>query len=96
MTHELYYDIYDIDMSNNKVITNLRVDRDSWIQIKVMAAELGMSVNEYINYLIRDLSARRLLKVDFRRERLPIWRLGKIATKSRGKDLSSEDKIIYD
>lgn len=82
-------------MSSNKVVTNLRIDRDSWIQIKVMAAELGMSVNEYINYLIRSLSTRRLLEVDFRKERWPIWRLGKIATKSRGKDLSLEDKTIY-
>ena len=82
-------------MSNNKIVTNLRIDRNSWIQIKVMAAELGMSVNEYINYLIQDLSTRREFQVDFRRKELPIWRLGEIGAERKGKDLSLEDKVIY-
>ena len=91
-------------MSNNKVVTNLRIDKDSWIQIKVMAAELGMSVNEYINYLIRDLSTRQELTANgtiakkIKKKSAPIWNLGKITTRIKSSplgELSSNDKLIY-
>lgn len=89
---------------NNKVITNLRIDRDSWIQIKVMAAELGMSINEYVNYLIKDLTMRKELigngtPTKRKKKSAPIWNLAKITEKIKSSslgELSSDDKLIYE
>lgn len=87
------------------IVTNLRINRDDWLQLKTVAAELGMSVNEYINYLIRDLSTKRELSPDmklnkrFERKNAPIWELGDIAKRIKktpmGK-LSPDDMAIYE
>lgn len=81
---------------SKKITTNLRIDENDWLQIKSMAAELGMSVNEYINYLVRSLSLNRELldKID----EAPIWRLGDLAKRFKSEpmgELSEDDKIIY-
>ena len=81
---------------NKKVVTNLRIDREDWFQLKSEAGELGMSVNEYINYLLRDLSARRNLNPD--KKTAPFWKLGELGKKFKPKgagELSADDKIIY-
>lgn len=90
---------------NKPVITNLRINRHDWLQIKSLAAELGMSVNAYINYLIRDLSAKREFLPDMKpnqaisRKTAPIWGLGDIAKRIKpvpmGK-LSTDDEVIYE
>lgn len=89
---------------NKPFVTNLRINRDDWLQLKTVAAELGMSVNEYINYLIRDLSAKRELLPDTKpnqasRKNAPIWRLGDIAKRIKkapmGK-LSADDTTVYE
>lgn len=90
---------------NEPVVTNLRISRDDWLQLKTIAAELGMSVNEYVNYLIRDLSAKREFLPDMKpnqvasRKNAPIWALGDIAKRTKsipmGK-LSSDDMAIYE
>ena len=87
------------------VVTNLRINRNDWLQLKAVAAELGMSVNEYINYLIIDLSAKRELLPDINpnqaisRKTAPIWALGDIAKRIKptpmGK-LSPDDAAIYE
>lgn len=89
----------------NTVVTNLRIGRHDWLQLKAVAAELGMSVNEYVNYLIIDLSTKRELLPDIKpnqailRKNAPIWTLGDIAKKIKpapiGK-LSSDDTAIYE
>lgn len=78
-----------------KIVTNLRIDEQDWLQVKVMAAELGMSVNEYINYLITDLSIKRELIDDF--DKAPIWQLSELHKKVKlaPMGLSEEDEIIY-
>lgn len=86
------------------IVTNLRISRDDWLQLKTVAAELGMSVNEYINYLIRDLSAKRELLPDIKqdqtsRKNAPIWSLGDIAKKVKKapiRKLSADDIAIYE
>lgn len=82
-------------MSKNIVITNLRVDREKWLQIRSQASEMGMSVNKYINYLITDLSMKRELITDY--NKAPIWQLPEIhkKIKSRPMGLSEDDEIIY-
>ena len=89
---------------NKPVITNLRINKHDWLQIKAVAAEMGMSANAYINYLIRDLSAKREFLPDMKsnqaisRKTAPIWALGDIAKRIKpspmGK-LSSDDAAIY-
>ena len=82
---------------NEPVVTNLRINRQDWLQLKAVAAELGMSVNEYVNYLIRDLSAKRELLPDIKHA--PIWALGDITKRIKptpmGK-LSPDDTVIYE
>ena len=87
---------------NNKIVTNLRVDKDEWQQIKIMAAELGISVNEYVNYAIKSLSIKNQLgdlkKTDIKKKKkISIWDLADLAeikNKFSG-ELSEEDEIIY-
>ena len=89
---------------NEPVITNLRINKHDWLQLKAVAAEVGMSANEYINYLIRDLSAKRELLPDMKlnqarsRKTAPIWELGDIAKKIKPTpmgELSADDTVIY-
>ncbi|MBI4036552.1 hypothetical protein HY386_01565 [Candidatus Daviesbacteria bacterium] len=79
-----------------KIVTNLRIDEIDWLQVKTTAAELGMSANEYINYLIRDLSTK--LELTFP-EKVPTLKLSEISKKVKPKpmgELSEIDKIIYE
>ncbi len=79
-----------------KIVTNLRIDETDWLQIKSEAGELGMSVNEYINFLLRDLSIRRILNP--KKEDALFWKLGNLSKKIKPKpmgELSNDDKIIY-
>lgn len=80
---------------SKKIVTNLRIDEEKWLQIKSQASEMGMSVNEYINYLITDLSTKRELITDF--DKAPIWQLPEIHKKIKSKPmgLSEDDEIIY-
>ena len=76
----------------------MRVPKTDWLQIRVLAAEAGMSVNEYINFLIKDISLKKELAEEIKKriDDLPIWELDKIAaTKGKGKGLTEEDKVIY-
>lgn len=83
-------------MKQNIVVTNLRIPRTDWLQIRALAAEVGMSVNEYINFLIKDSSLRKELAEEIKKEvnDLPIWELDKIVT-AKGKGLTNQDEIIY-
>lgn len=81
---------------NKMVVTNLRLPENDWLQIKTIAAELGMSINEYLNYLIQDLSAKRQLSPNITKRNF-VWDLDNLAgikNKPLGA-LSKEDKIIY-
>ncbi len=82
-------------MNKNIVVTNLRIDKEKWLQIRSQASEMGMSVNGYINYLITDLSMKRELITDY--NKAPIWQLPEIhkKIKSRPMGLSENDEIIY-
>lgn len=85
-------------MKTKKVITNLRIDEYDWIQVKSMAAEAGMSVNEYINEIIKIDSSRRELAIrpKDKVKKLSVWDLPKLARiKDKPMGLSAEDEIIY-
>lgn len=79
-----------------KIVTNLRIDENDWLQLKSDAGELGMSVNEYINFLLKDSSIRRRLNP--KKEEAPFWKLGELSKKFKSEpagELSEDDKIIY-
>lgn len=79
------------------VTTNLRISRSEWLKLKSMAAELGLSANEYILLLIRSLSGKRQLGIQSSSEQCPIWKLSDLAKgKAKGLGLSKEDSEIYE
>jgi len=78
------------------IVTNLRMDKPDWLQIKAMAGEMGMSMNKYINYLIRKVTTKEMLGVKKDVQRASIWDLPKLAKmKNAPGELSEEDEIIY-
>lgn len=82
-------------MSTKTISTSIRVEEPKWRQIKAIAAEFGMSANQYINYLIEKLIAKQELGEYIQEEREePIWRLNDLPVK-KGKGLKKEDESIY-
>lgn len=99
MTYYLYYSsIYTI-MNTKMVVTNVRMGKDDWFQVKSIAGELGMSVNEYINYIIRKVTTIRELRglKSIDKRDASIWELSSIGKpKGREKYLSKEDSTVYE
>lgn len=90
-------------MNQTMVTTNLRLPYVDWIQVRALAAEEGMSVNEYVNYMINVVSKARGLAVGPERiplkpvKRDPIWGWPDLAAKlkMRPMGLSADDELIY-
>ena len=89
---------------SDKVVTNLRVDKVQWQQIKILAAEEEMSVNEYMNYILRKIPLAQQLgilnkgKKAKANKKYSFWdlpeRLASMKNEPMGK-MSEEDEIIY-
>jgi len=99
LTYHPYYGIFSMIMNQIMVTTNLRIPYSDWIQIKTMAAESGMSVNEYIRLTVQGLSNIRSLVghwVNPKKGALTIWDLPKLS-KGENKPLgiSADDELIY-
>lgn len=90
-----------IGMMNAKVTTNIRMDRDDWLNIKAIAAAKNMSFNEYINWLVRDWGAKKELAVDGgegkkRRQKVGLMDFSrKIIKDDKPMGLSKDDELIY-
>ncbi len=82
-------------MINKKtIITNLRVPSEDWNQLKAIAAERGMSANEYINFLMRNVITPHLAVKGGSEN---VWDMPKLAKKAKKRgELSADDKIIYE
>lgn len=86
------------------VVTNLRVDKSLWLQIKAVAASSGMSVNQYLIDLIQSTSVKKELALDREsgfetkgKARYSIWNLPKLAKiKDKPMGLSDLDNTIYE
>lgn len=86
-----------------KIVTNLRIDENDWLQIKALAAEAGLSVNEYLNFLTQNVISKARfgfpIKIHRGGKKKSIYDLLPSLLKARDKDetfeLSEEDKIIY-
>lgn len=84
-------------MNQNIVVSNIRIPENEWRQIKIMAAELGMSVNQFL----REIINQTILKKQFislnKKKLAPIWRVYQLAKKKgKAKKLSLEDQIVYE
>jgi hypothetical protein len=81
------------------ITTNLRLPYADWLQVKSLAAESGMSTNEYLKLIIQGLGNVRSLVdhwVNPQRGTATIWDLPKLA-KKRDKPLgiSPDDELVY-
>lgn len=85
-------------MKQQMVVTNVRMTQHEWIQVKVAAAEAGMSINEYLNYATRTVSIYKQL---FGRPQktegkyAAMWAIIKKKTKGKPMGWSAEDEAIY-
>ena len=80
------------------VTTNVRIPINEWIQVKIAAAEAGMSINEYVNYTTRVVSVyKQLFGKPQKEEDKYAAMLAIIKKKTKGKPMgwSKEDGTIY-
>ena len=73
-----------------------------WAQVKAAASDMGMSFNQFINYVVNRYAVFNTvatMKIPTRRSDKPlsIWDLPKIAKRIKRKPmgLSEEDRVIY-
>lgn len=84
-------------MKQKMVVTNLRIPEEDYLQVKAVAAESGLSVNEYIKKMISHYSKQIMLNYSPMEKKPSIWDLPEIAKKIKNKPMgwSKEDEIIY-
>jgi len=67
-------------MKQKMVVTNLRMPESDWLQVKASAGEMGMSVNEYLNYVTNRYSVFHTTPVRrSKAKKLSIWDLPSVA-----------------
>lgn len=91
----MFHTIY---MKQHMVVTNVRMPQTEWIQIKVAAAGVGMSINEYLRYTAQTVSTYKQLfgkpqKADDKYAAM--WAIVKKKTKGKPMGWSKEDEAIY-
>jgi len=77
------------------VVTNLRMEENDYLQAKQMAAEMGMSMNEYFNYLSKVLPANLIFDIKSKDPYQDLLKLAKSKSAGQGMGASEEDEIIY-
>lgn len=75
------------------IVTNLRVPDEDWNQLKAIAAERGMSANEYVNLLMRNVITPQVPK---KRGGRRVWDMPELAKRAKSGDgLAVDDEVIY-
>ncbi len=87
-------------MTDPMVVTNLRLPRSDWLEIKSIAGGFGVSTNQYINEALNFVTKVKELAFTPKSVSLkddPIWDWPNLAKKIKDKPMgtSEEDKIIY-
>lgn len=83
-------------------MTNLRMEENDYLQAKKMASEMGISLNEYFNYLSQDNVRSAVFGKSDRKTKKKkdfLEALRELADKKfsgKGMGLSEEDEIIYE
>lgn len=88
-------------MKQKIIVSNLRTPEDDWLQVKIRAAELNMSVNEYLNWLVqKDIVRAQLEPKEKRKKKKSIYallfELANKKYKRKPMGASEDDKAIYD
>ena len=87
-------------MKQRMVISNIRMPETDWLQIKAAAADLGMSINQYLNFVVEKCALARSLAKKPQEIKLKhdvVWDLPILARNIKNKPmgLSKEDQEIY-
>ncbi|KKS98212.1 MAG: hypothetical protein UV73_C0003G0154 [Candidatus Gottesmanbacteria bacterium GW2011_GWA2_43_14] len=86
-------------MTVKKIVTNLRIPEDEWLQVRSTAASQGISVNEYISRLIRTENVKSILgKREIKsppRGYEALIEFAKSKTMGKGLGASPDDMVIY-
>jgi len=89
-------------MNRKMVVTNLRMEESNYLAVKVLAAEEGLSVNEYVNTLILDTAGKIQLGIKSKRKMSKeekFWDIPNICKSKKLKPetafFSNDDKAIY-
>ena len=83
---------------NRKVVTNLRIPEDRYLMVKSAAAEMGISINEYVNRIISAAPIVAQFGRPKKTKKNIYDALAEISKKVAGDKpmgLSDEDEIIY-
>ncbi|MBU1130334.1 hypothetical protein KKE45_03380 [Patescibacteria group bacterium] len=88
-------------MKANIVTTNLRMDRDAYLQIKAMASEDGKSFNKYLNSFINKWAMGKILYGEgvlkaIRNKKFRLSDFPYVKVKDKPMGLSEDDKLIYE
>lgn len=87
-------------MAKKMMVTNLRMEENDYLQAKQMAAELGMSLNEYFNYICKDSVKKALFgeSVNNKKRKKSFFeameKIARMPNKPMG--MREEDKAIYE
>lgn len=87
-------------MNSKMIVTNVRMSKEDWLRVKAAAGEMGMSTNEYINYVVDRYSTFKTVPQNRKKKSSnppSIWDLPKIAKRIKRKPMgwSDEDEAIY-
>ncbi|MBI2616667.1 toxin-antitoxin system HicB family antitoxin [Candidatus Gottesmanbacteria bacterium] len=87
-------------MNTSMIVTNIRMPKQIYTKVKTLAAEKGISFNQYINQLVAEKTRLKQLGLDkkpLKRNQYPsLWDLAKLAKlPSKPMGASKDDKIIY-
>lgn len=86
-------------MNGKMIVTNVRIPETDLRQIRIVAAEAGMSVNEYFNYAARTTASRVQLLGNSRQIPATTYTAMRnvMKRKTTGKPMgwSAEDEAIY-
>ena len=77
-------------MKGKIIVSNIRIPESDWLQVKAVAGDLGMSVNQYINYALERFTIMRELSkesIKRKKRRDSIWDLPKMARRIKMKPL---------
>ena len=93
--------MFNTDMSK-RIVTNLRIDEQDWLQLKSTAAEEGMSVNEYLNLITQNAVSKARFGYPKQSGTKKKRRIYDLLTTLSGKkyhkktfEVSEDDKLIY-
>jgi hypothetical protein len=80
------------------VTTNIRLSKPDWLQSKTIAAQLGMSLNEYVTSVVAQANKNQAM-VKSSTNNDVIWQLPDISpspTNYQPKKLNKDDQLIYE